>query len=263
MTKTCKKCGETKPLTPEFWTRDKKRKDGFRLDCKPCYNKWARNYSKHNQPHVRDSELSAEAVEQRRALRAKYRATYRAKKIKRWHEENGPDMPTCACGCGEELVFDSKGVLHRYKFNHHGRSDEYRVFASMFMTQFHRDKIGTDDFIEIGHFRTVCRKIKKDKGWTWAEMAHAGGLSFEHLNQLMTQKKALTVRHETAVNFLRRIVGLPAPPSTFLQRERKKDKIADAGMDTEDWTGEEEERYREKNRLREQLRRHRQEELHE
>lgn len=35
MKKTCRDCGETKPL--EDFPKRKEAKDGVRLDCKPCY----------------------------------------------------------------------------------------------------------------------------------------------------------------------------------------------------------------------------------
>lgn len=39
MEKKCKACGEIKPLTAEFWTRESNSKDGFRAVCKVCkYN---------------------------------------------------------------------------------------------------------------------------------------------------------------------------------------------------------------------------------
>ena len=187
MDKTCRDCKESKPLAPEFWTRDKTQGDGFRKNCKVCYNAWARGYAKHKGTHVRDEELSEEARERRIELRRKYRVTHRANKIKRWHEKNGAEIPTCACGCGEQLKFDTKGDLHRYRFNHFGTSKEYRVFVSEFMTRWHQDKIDTDDYIGIEKFREVCRKIKADKGWTWKEMARAGGISYDHMNQLWCQ----------------------------------------------------------------------------
>lgn len=34
--KLCRTCGETKPLTPEFWPRDKNQPDGFQGWCKAC-----------------------------------------------------------------------------------------------------------------------------------------------------------------------------------------------------------------------------------
>ncbi|WJJ55253.1 hypothetical protein QB910_000009 [Dabrowskivirus KKP3916] len=34
--KTCKTCGVVKPLTSEFFSPDKKNKDGFRTQCKAC-----------------------------------------------------------------------------------------------------------------------------------------------------------------------------------------------------------------------------------
>lgn len=44
--KQCIKCKEWKPLTPEYFPRESKRKDGFNVYCKVCVN--AYNRSRHN-----------------------------------------------------------------------------------------------------------------------------------------------------------------------------------------------------------------------
>lgn len=40
--KTCPRCKETKPLTPEFWYRLTSSKQGFQAYCKPCKNALSR-----------------------------------------------------------------------------------------------------------------------------------------------------------------------------------------------------------------------------
>jgi len=52
-TKTCIKCGETKPLT-EFY-RHKKSKDGLRGECKTCCAAYARAYYANNRDAARDA----------------------------------------------------------------------------------------------------------------------------------------------------------------------------------------------------------------
>lgn len=43
-TKTCSKCGETKPATTEYFARQKRSQDGLRPDCKTCGRKRGRAY---------------------------------------------------------------------------------------------------------------------------------------------------------------------------------------------------------------------------
>lgn len=38
-TQTCRTCGDTHPLTEEFWNRNKQYKSGFKLHCKSCSRK--------------------------------------------------------------------------------------------------------------------------------------------------------------------------------------------------------------------------------
>lgn len=40
----CTKCGETKPLTAEFFHRDKTKPTGFRCICKECRSREAKSY---------------------------------------------------------------------------------------------------------------------------------------------------------------------------------------------------------------------------
>ena len=40
----CTKCGETKPLTAEFFHRDKTKPTGFRRICKECRSREAKSY---------------------------------------------------------------------------------------------------------------------------------------------------------------------------------------------------------------------------
>lgn len=48
ITQTCTHCGETKPLTSEFWHRNKTFKTGFLRRCKPCQNEKTTVYNRAN-----------------------------------------------------------------------------------------------------------------------------------------------------------------------------------------------------------------------
>jgi len=48
--KTCTKCGETFPITPDFFYRHKREKGGFMAQCKKCVSKYAWECRKTNKP---------------------------------------------------------------------------------------------------------------------------------------------------------------------------------------------------------------------
>lgn len=48
ITQTCTHCGKTKPLTSEFWHRNKNYKNGYLKRCKPCQLAFVNQYNKEN-----------------------------------------------------------------------------------------------------------------------------------------------------------------------------------------------------------------------
>lgn len=50
--KNCKKCGETFPLTEQFFQKRKDSKDGYRSECKECRNKYQAKYKKENHEKI-------------------------------------------------------------------------------------------------------------------------------------------------------------------------------------------------------------------
>ena len=82
MTKTCGKCGEEKPLTSQYWHKNKRSSDGFKSSCKSCIQVQSRNrmrkirkenpdYSKNNMKKFRENNPD-------------YNKTY----LKEWRKKN-------------------------------------------------------------------------------------------------------------------------------------------------------------------------------
>lgn len=87
--KTCNLCGESKPLTTEYWHRHKKFKDGFRSQCKDCV-KIYRDANK-----KRDSEQkkiyyknNKEIILKRQAAAYKKDPEKILQRGRRWHKKN-------------------------------------------------------------------------------------------------------------------------------------------------------------------------------
>lgn len=78
-TKTCSKCGETKPATSEYFYRAKGASDGLRPDCKVCFNEKQRVYNEANKERIAESKRIYREANKERA--AEYqRAYYQAHK---------------------------------------------------------------------------------------------------------------------------------------------------------------------------------------
>ncbi len=73
--KQCTKCGEIKLAAPEFFSRDKSRKDGLYPQCKRCHAEYNAEHRAVNRDHY--VELAAEYRAANRERRSEYMAKYR------------------------------------------------------------------------------------------------------------------------------------------------------------------------------------------
>lgn len=91
MSKTCTRCGETKPL--DEYHRDKRRGDGRRADCKECVRERNRRYREENRDKRRayNRRYREENRDGLREYKRRYYEGNRDKILKydrRYHEEN-------------------------------------------------------------------------------------------------------------------------------------------------------------------------------
>lgn len=77
----CRTCGISKPLTPEFWHKDKTNKSGFSYSCKECARKRARQWTMDN------SERNKANCRNRYATKKHEYQAYRAKNAGKIAEE--------------------------------------------------------------------------------------------------------------------------------------------------------------------------------
>lgn len=83
--KTCTKCGETKPATTEYFSRDKGKRDGFKNSCKACRHAYnAANKARNAEYGRAYREANKERISER------FRAWYAAneKHSRAWREVN-------------------------------------------------------------------------------------------------------------------------------------------------------------------------------
>src|SRR5688572_351659 len=96
--KRCPQCGNTTPLTAEYWFKNRTRHDGFSSYCKICHSKDTTERSKRNPPKRDPEKRKASANRYARKNREKIAAYYRALKEKdpervraygrKWEEKN-------------------------------------------------------------------------------------------------------------------------------------------------------------------------------
>lgn len=73
--RTCKKCGEAKPATAEFFNRHAGCKDGLRSECRECHKTRMRSYYQANsaERRAKTAEYAAVNAERVREYRRRYR----------------------------------------------------------------------------------------------------------------------------------------------------------------------------------------------
>ena len=98
MSKTCAKCGETKPL--DDFHRDKRRPDERRSDCKECVREYKRRHLEENRDKVRERNRRyyEENRDKVRECKRRYREENRDKVLeseRRYYEENRDKKLEC------------------------------------------------------------------------------------------------------------------------------------------------------------------------
>lgn len=236
--RSCNKCGEEKPLDDtHFYFREAR--NNFETTCKKCRNKrktqtrdraherevhrnWYRKnaYREKLRRRAAREAMTEEQREEARRISKEKHAIYRQRLIDEYLAEHDGLSPLCECGCGERVGFNSQGRPRRFAGqNHHYNVDEIRVKVS----EEHARRADEENRIPIDVFRRAARKVKEDKGWTWKQLAEAGGWSENHVKAMMFDKRAKNVGRQLGEDFFNRIAGLPVPPSTYMQKKADRE----------------------------------------
>lgn len=232
-TRTCNKCEQEKPLdTDNFYFRANR--GNYETTCKKCRNQrkagtrdlererqlsrdwYSRNSYRELKRRKRNREkmTEEERVKARDVARAKH-VEYRKRKIQEYLDEHGT-TPLCACGCGEHVKFNNQGKPRKFAGQNHHMDT---AAMSQKMSEIHAERAAKEDRIPIDVFRDAVRQVKEQKGWSWVQMAEAGGWSVNHLKSTVFDQRAKNVGRQLGEDFFNRIAGRPAPPSNHMLKQ--------------------------------------------
>lgn len=127
-----------------------------------------------------------------------------------------PWPPACECGCHEPTSFSQRGTPNRFvnqSHSNYARRDRYPEINAKANETRHRDAIPIEDF------RRVVKKIKAQKGWTWAEMARISGVNPGQLSVWMFSTVPRRVSRKSAEQFFRRLAGQATLPTKYERRQ--------------------------------------------
>lgn len=245
--KTCSKCDEQKSVD-NFYQKNSSDSTIVRYDsmCKPCRAEVNREYRNKNRESIQAknrewyyanrskinqlrseklNSLDEAELQQHKEKGRKARESMRQRRIDKYLEENG-EPPLCKCGCGNRVIFNDKGKPNLYILNHHNRDIDF-IF---------RAKYDYDHRVCIKAFRKGVFDLKEQNGWTVTQVAERGGIAPSHLEALLYDKKKNNkygLDREWAENFFKRLLGRPAPPSTYQLKQFKKIEQKDRILKTE------------------------------
>jgi len=109
--------------------------------------------------------------------------------------------PLCACGCGEEVRFSSKGIPNKWVRGHSLRKRDQ-------WDQVRPGGVRIEDRIPIDKFRAALKKAKAERNLTLREMADLTGVTFGHFKTILYSKRTTHISRDLATHMLRGLAGM-------------------------------------------------------
>lgn len=119
--KTCTKCGEEKQATPEYFYRDKSKKDGLAPTCKECKKEYMNNHYKENKGYIK--KYREKNREEKREYDRRYYEENREKKseyYKKRYQENREKK----CEYSRKHYHENKEMYRKYSIIYHLENPE-------------------------------------------------------------------------------------------------------------------------------------------
>lgn len=118
----------------------------------------------------------------------------------------------CACGCGEPVRIGVSKPQQYVNRQHQAWDKNYAALSLI------ANMAKTKDNIPIEQFRVAIKKLKAQKGWTYAQMAELGGQQPGWLHSYMYSDKQHTIGRRVATAFLSRLAGISTVATKHEQR---------------------------------------------
>lgn len=149
--------------------------------------------------------------------------------VERWGDRF---TPACLCGCGEPVPISDRGPAKYVNYGHMRWDKGAQITAN---SKAARRAKQLERNTDLETWRAAVRQIKEQRGWTLSEMAERGGWPTGSLQSWLYGRNRLQTIGPQGVDFLRRLAGLPTPPSPYQQRKARaarlhEDKIRKEGL---------------------------------
>lgn len=222
--KICKTCGESKPVSEFYIHTETKAPLG---SCKECVKERSRRYYDRNrerysergklyrqgnlakvrwQERTRAQSRTPEQKERRAEGVRRAGIAMRDRRIKAYLEAH-QKMPTCACGCGEEMTFTEKGEINKYRRGHRARLPQ-------------ANKVDDPDvFMPHEQVLKIFQDIKRRKNWTWPEFAEAIGISEAAMTNYINGSR-LHHRRDFVEKVLLDVYSIRSKPQRVVDRDQ-------------------------------------------
>lgn len=231
----CAKCGDTKPTSEYYLKADRNGRKRLTAACKECTKAASKAYYREHAEHaiakkreyvskpevkakIRERQkqylanLPDEERERRNKLRDQSAKKRREKKIQTYIAKFG--HPLCACGCGEKVRFNKNCKPNKFINNHVNTNREMVM-----------NRLQTEDRIPAEKVRNVFLDLRAKKGMTLQEFAEKAGVSTSVIRKILhTPGPVSGYRRDMIEEMLKRLSGIPMPPSEYQLKQMEKKK---------------------------------------
>jgi hypothetical protein len=181
--KTCSKCGEEKPLTTEYFAKDKKNKSGLSYRCKLCANIHAKEYRENNLEKAKSSNLLSQKLNRKK----------RTEQQRRWRQNNKEKSLQYSKKYQSKNLNKMKKYRNEYVKNRYKTDIFYRINVLLRGSLFRAlDKKDFNTIKYIGcDIKTFIKHIESQftEGMTWENQGrqeNTMGWELDHITPIST-----------------------------------------------------------------------------
>ena len=137
---------------------------------------------------------------------------YLERKRQEYLEEHG-EYPDCACGCGEKVTIGSNGKPNLYAGKGHNSKAN-----SDALSQANSSRWTAENTIPKQDLFAALDKLRKQKGWTWKQVAAESGHSYRTFMNIKYDARCGVVSKDWATKLIQRLGGVGTEPTKHEKR---------------------------------------------